>query len=233
MELFFLHADSNKITGDIWRQKVNKLAADKDFTYKLYSINSKEGCRNIPNEEMKMISIAFLNIDLPYSFDVGMEIYSANPFCRIVYYGNCKKDMIPFLSVRPISYADTSKRDFCVYECIEKEYEKMIYQTGVYFYEDKFHNICIPYSAILYFSTINRYTYCQTVTGEVGPIRRKLDVVEENMEQECFIRCHKSYLVMKSACVAFDKTDKELILSNGERIKVSRPYWKDILEIFG
>lgn len=232
MELFFLHANNDKVTGDIWRRKVYDLAAQKDFTYKLYAINHKNGCKNIPLEEMKMISLAFICIDLSGSLEIGKELYNANPFCRIVYYGNGKKDIIPFLSSRPVFYADTSESAFDIYKCIEDEYEKMLYQTGVYLYEDKFHNICIPYSAILYFNTKNRLTYIQTVAGEKGPIRKNLDVLETEMEKGCFIRCHKSYLIMKKACVAFDKSNKELILNNGVTVNVSRPYWKDIIEIF-
>lgn len=232
MELLFLLADTCKKTSETWRLEIYNLAEQKDLEYKLYTVNCSDAWNIIPEEEMKMMSLAFINIDMIDSGEIGDALYTANPFCRIIYFGNGKKDLKHWLPSRPVNYIDISDNDFNLENCIEDEYKKLMFQKGVYVYEDKFHNLCIPYSGILYFTVRDRMAYCMTVCGEKGPIRKNIDMIESEVEKDCFIRCHKSFLVSKRACLGFDKSRKEILLNNDETVSVSRAYWKEIVENF-
>lgn len=232
LELCFLCADTCKESSDAWRKDIYELAAKKDFTYKLYALTLGNVWQSILYEEMKMISFAFINIGLPDSLEIGEALYKANPFCRIVYYEKGEKPLKKWLRSRPVNYINTLEPDFDTGKVLESEYNEFVHQTGIYHYKDKFHSLSIPYSGIMYFYIYNRMTYCMTSCGEQGPIRKSIDIVESEVGSDCFIRCHKSFLVSKKSCIGFDKTNKELILSNQERINVSRAYLKEIIREF-
>ena len=179
-----------------------------------------------------LLSLCLIHLDYPDALTLGKKIYAASPFCRVVYYGNGIRNVTEFLPSRPVRYLDLTQGEHGIRHCLNEEYESLRNDRHYFHYEDRYQMISHPFSGLLYFFSRERMVYYQTPSGEGGPLRRTLDQVAQTLEQGCYLRCHKSYLVRRDLCTALDKTTRELILSDGCRIPVSRAYWKEIAGIF-
>ena len=232
MDLTMVLADMNEERRSSLRQMVRKLASMQDFTYRLYAVGKADVWQEIPRTELSMVSLCLIHLDYPEGLALGKKIYGENPFCRVIYYGTGARDVTKLLPSRPVRYLDLEKGTGEIWNCLNEEYQAIQRDSHYFHYEDRYQMITHPFSGLQYFFSQERMVYYQTPLGERGPLRRTLDQVEQMLKEGYFIRCHKSYLVRKDLCVALDKTTRELVLSDGCRVPVSRAYWKAIADIF-
>ena len=232
MDLAMILADTNEERRSNFRQMVRKLASMQDFTYRLFAVGKADVWKESPRTDLSMICLCLIHLDYPDGFALGKKIYEENPFCRVIYYGTGIRDVTNFLPSRPVRYLDLEKGTGEIWKCLNEAYQAIQRDSHYFHYEDRYQMIAHPFSGLLYFSSRERMVYYQTPLGERGPLRRTLDQVEQMLEKDYFLRCHKSYLVRKDLCTALDKTTRELVLSDGCRIPVSRAYWKAIADLF-
>lgn len=220
-DLKFLIADTDVTRQSVFRQGILNLSWQKNFDYELYSASQAESWRKIPAHEYSELTLAFINMDYQEALDLGIYVYESNPFCRLTYYAENSRNIVPVLPSRPVRYAIV-KSSTAVETLLNKEYNALLKQRGVFRYADRFQKLLIPHAAIFYFTSHDRAVYYVTAAGEYGPLRRTLDQIEQNLERGIFIRCHKSFLVRREICAGFDKRSTELILTSGERLPISR-----------
>jgi len=232
MDLAMLLADLNSESRAYLREIVRKLASMKDFTYRLFAVGKADAWKEIPQMEFPMLSLCLIHLDYPDGLTLGKKIYEANPFCRVVYYGNGIRNVTEFLPSRPVRYLDLTRGESAIWSCLNEEYQIIQRDSHYFHYEDRYQMIAHPFSGLLYFFSQERMVYYQTPSGERGPLRRTLDQIEQMLEHGCYLRCHKSYLVRSDLCTGLDKAARELVLSDGHRIPVSRAYWKEIAGMF-
>ena len=232
MDLTMILADLNHERRAALREQVRKLASRKDFTYRLFAVGKADAWKEIPQAEFPSLSLCLIHLDYPDALTLGKKIYAASPFCRVVYYGNGIRNVTEFLPSRPVRYLDFAQGEHRIWDCLNEEYQSLRNDRHYFHYEDRYQMISHPFSGLLYFFSRERMVYYQTPSGEGGPLRRTLDQVAQTLEQGYYLRCHKSYLVRRDLCTALDKATRELILSDGCRIPVSRAYWKEIAGIF-
>lgn len=232
MDLTMILADLNGERRVILREQVRKLASRKDFTYRLFAVGKVGAWKEIPQTEFPMLSLCLIHLDYPDALTLGKKIYAASPFCRVVYYGNGLRSVTEFLPARPVRYLDLTQGESAIWRCLNEEYQSIQNDSHYFHYEDRYQMITQPFSGVMYFFSRERMVYYQTPSGERGPLRRTLDQVAQMLEHGCYLRCHKSYLVRRDICTALDKAARELVLSDGCRIPVSRAYWKEITGMF-
>lgn len=192
--------------------------------YNIYPITKGDAWKEITCSERLRIITALICIDFPNALELAQHIYAANPFCYIIFYGKGRRDIIPFLSSRPIHYVDILEDRDAALRYINVTWQRIRQENNYFHYEDRFRVEHRPYSQILYFLTRDRMLYYQTLYAEHGPFRLKLDDLEDKLAQGAFLRCHKSFLVNKEACVVFNKSTNQIKLINGETINVSRSH---------
>jgi len=232
MDLTMILADLNVERRAVLREQIRKLASRKDFTYRLFAAGTADAWKNIPQAEFPMLSLCLIHLDYPDALTLGKRIYAASPFCRVIYYGNGLRNVTDFLPSRPVRYLDFAQGEHTIWHCLNDEYQSIRTDSHSFHYEDRYQTISLPFSGLLYFYSRERMVYYQTPSGERGPLRRTLDQVAQMLEHGCYLRCHKSYLVRRDLCTALDKATRELVLSDGCRIPVSRAYWKEIAGMF-
>lgn len=231
MDLTMLLADLNGERRALIRELVRKLASRQDFTYRLFAVGKADAWKEIPQADFPMLSLCLIHLDYPDALTLGKKIYGASPFCRVVYYGNGLKNVTEFLPSRPVRYLDLTLGEGAVWHCLNEAYQTIQRDSHYFHYEDRYQVIAHPFSGLLYFCSRERMVYYLTPSGERGPLRRTLDQVEQMLAPGCYLRCHKSYLVRRDLCTGLDKATRELVLSDGQRIPVSRAYWKEITGI--
>lgn len=232
MDLTMILADVNGERRALLRELVRKLASRKDFTYRLFAVGKADAWKEIPQAAFPTLSLCLLHLDYPDALTLGKKIYAASPFCRVVYYGNGIANVTEFLPSRPVRYLDLTQGEGAAWRCLIEEYQSIQNDIHYFHYEDRYQMITHPFSGVMYFFSRERMVYYQTLLGERGPLRRTLDQVEQMLKHGCYLRCHKSYLVRRDLCTGLDKATRELVLSDGCRIPVSRAYWKEIAGIF-
>ena len=228
MELIFILSDLDPVSRASARTGIKDLAAEMDFLYHTY-VSGKEGAwAQIPPAELGGASIALIRADDPGAMELGLRVYQASPFCRLIYYGEGPRDVRGLLSSRPVEYFDWNAGVPAFRRLLRGHVEGLRADSRIYFYEDRYHTLCIPHSGIFYFTSRDRAVYLQTPYGVWGPVRRTLDQVEEDLGQNTFLRCHKSFLVRTDACLSLNKSNRSLFLTNGEQVPVSRAYWDGV-----
>lgn len=232
MDLTFVLADIQKQNQNRIQTEIRRLASFRDFTYRMFSVSQPKAWEKIASEDFCTVCIGFVCMDYPDADLLGMRLYQANPFCRLIYYAEGSRDVVPVLPSRPVRYLDITKGVQEIRSCILEEYNAWLQDTHCFHYEDRYQSISVHYGSISYFCSRNRMVYFWSGTQEIGPLRRTLDQIEEMLPTACFLRCHKSFLVRRDACVLLDKNAKELLLNDGQRVPVSRAYWNGIMEQF-
>ncbi len=77
--------------------------------------------------------------------------------------------------------------------------------------------INIPYSEILYTESCNARCLLHRSNGEIYTIYKKLDTIEEELNDRRFLRCHKSYLVNMDY---IQQADKQFLLKTGDIVAI-------------
>ena len=232
MDLTMILADLSGERQSLLRETVRKLASRKDFTYRLFAAGTADAWKEIPGTQFPMLALCLIHLDYPDARTLGKKIYAESPFCRVVYYGTGIRNVTDFLPSRPVRYLDLTLGEGAIWRCLNEEYQNICNDSHYFHYEDRYQMIAHPFSGLQYFYSQDRMVYYQTPAGSRGPLRRTLDQIEQMLQPGCFVRCHKSYLVRRDLCTAIDKATRELVLSDGCRIPVSRAYWKEIAGMF-
>lgn len=87
----------------------------------------------------------------------------------------------------------------------------------------------IPYCRIYYFEAMEKKVYIRLKTEEKG-FYGTLDSLEK-MLPECFLRCHRSFIVNWNYVERVFRSQQELVLSDGIRIPFSRTYKGKIMKM--
>ena len=114
----------------------------------------------------------------------------------------------------------------CLYHLHRKREECFCIRT-------KAKSVRIPYRQILYLESRLHQVIVHTVRPQdVCAFAAVLDDVERALPEETFFRCHQSFLVNIDSIYQLDRTGRNLILSNGETLGISKRYYKDVNRIF-
>lgn len=144
-------------------------------------------------------------------------------------------ELSSYMKYKPVawiqSYEDNQKKltealNACLFYLKKKQRE--------YFYlHTKAKSMRIPYREILYFESRLHQVVIHTIQqSNLCAFPATLDDIEKTLPSERFIRCHQSFLVHIDGIYQLDRTNRSLILDNGESLGISKRYYKDVGQIF-
>ncbi len=100
----------------------------------------------------------------------------------------------------------------------------------IFYFKSKSLEIKILFNDLYYFRTTYDHRIELVAKTQVREFFGELNKLEDSESK--LTRIHQSYLVNFANVVELDKKHKELILFNGDRLPISRKYYKKIVEIF-
>ena len=97
----------------------------------------------------------------------------------------------------------------------------------------KTRSLRIPYRQIQYFeSRLHQIVIHTRLKENLFVFSGVLDDIEKLLPSGMFFRCHQSFLVRIDTIHQLDRTNRNLILDNGEILGISKRYYKEIDRIF-
>lgn len=114
--------------------------------------------------------------------------------------------------------------------CLDKAYEIFnLKKTDVFTITTKDKSIKLKYNEIYFFKMNSHYIEINTIKG-IYKIKKRIRDIEQELPNDRFIRCHRSYIINLHFVNILHKT--EAILDNGIRISISEERRNDINSAF-
>jgi two-component system response regulator AgrA len=109
--------------------------------------------------------------------------------------------------------------------------EKSIIDKKIFIYQTKTLLVRLYFRDIYFFSTIYDHRILLTAKDQIREFQGILKDIEKCDARLC--RIHQSFIVNLQHIMSIDKSTKEVILTRGERLPISRSYYKRTLSLFG
>lgn len=185
-------------------------------------------------ETQKNFDAVFLDIQINRCDINGMEtahrMREKNDDTAIVFVTNFSDYLQEGYRVDAVRYLTKPIQDYDFDECMNRlmiHFEKK--GNEVFLFKFKGVITRIPYSDILYFSSLNNYVEIHTKTETIKYLK-KLKYIEDILPSQ-FVRCHRSIIINIENVSAI--TDKEVILlPDRERVPVSDLYRYEVQSKF-
>lgn len=114
-----------------------------------------------------------------------------------------------------------------LWQTVDRVLKKM--NIGTYCIRYRSSIIRIPYSEILYVESSNSKCILHRIDKSTYTIYKRLDEIEIELKDKCFLRCHQSYLV--NMCHV-QKADKQFIMTTGDTVLIRQRELKNIKETY-
>ncbi len=201
-----------------------------DIETDVYWLNDEKQLADMATLSQK-VHIAFLNSDYgEVSLLAGQTVFREDESVLIVFYGSNPTNLKPYFASRPITYADPDAES--VEKVITKLHALMCERKKVFTWTNKNVRLFIPHNRIIYMQSYKGYVDIITSDTVTHHILGKLDTVEENLRDDNFIRVHKSAVVNLRLIRSMDRTNKCFTMSNGDKVYISKAYYKAASESF-
>ena len=109
--------------------------------------------------------------------------------------------------------------------------DRLLEEIGVKKYTVRYRNgiVRIPYDEIVYVDSSNTKCTIHRADGSKYVVYKKLDTIQEELNDERFLRCHQSYLVNMGY---ISQADKEFMLSTGDIVLIRQRGLKEIKQAY-
>lgn len=132
-------------------------------------------------------------------------------------------------NVDAINYLLKPISEIRLYECLDKAMEKMPKEEKAILIDVEGEIVRIKQDNIIYIEAFSHYIDVNTI-DEKYSTRKNIGVIERELEEISFIRCHRSYIVGLRHIKKIGKTNIEL--DNGDIIPVSRREYSNTNKAF-
>lgn len=189
------------------------------INYKIHVCASKE-------ELLEFIlgsDLLFLDIELNQEngIELGMQLNKIMHYCKIVIVSMYQKYLIDGYKIHASRYMlKPLERNFFFLEMdsLISEY----FKNSEGFFDEKLKRGKILYHEIMYIDVYNRKTALHMINGEILYANKTLGYWKEKCKEQPFEQTHKSVIVNFDYISGIDQND--IILSNGERVPISRGF---------
>lgn len=178
-----------------------------------------------------MLNIALISADLDTECQISRAVYESNEDCRIIYYSSSVKDLEPMLCVRTRGFHLTGKGEAALTQIFDDIIEELKDSTNNFYYSSRREIFVIPMRSIIYFQSDLKYVIINIKGKNPERIYSKLTDIEPLLNSS-FLRIHKSYIVNINYVSKVDKSNKTIILKNGETLPISDINYKTVINYF-
>lgn len=177
------------------------------------------------------VNISLISLDLEHNGDISQIVYDNNEDCRILYYSSFVRDLEPLLCVRPRGFHLMSRGEAAFVESLDDIVTEVRKSKNNFYHETRKDIFVIPLKSIIYFQSDLKYVIIKIKNKESERIYSKLSAIEPYLNKN-FLRIHKSYILNTDFVDQIDKSNKTIILNNGEILPISDVNYKTVINYF-
>lgn len=176
---------------------VSKNFNELDISFKISSFSEGQDLIEHINLSKELYDIIFLDIYMKdlNGIDIAKKIRESDKECKIIFVTSSKDHAIDSYDVRaiyyilkPINEEKLGNAIKIAIEALDKENKQIVIKNRKGTYR-------IPYKDILYAESKARVVNIHLRSGEVISFYSKLDDFIQSLQDERFLKCHKSFLV--------------------------------------
>lgn len=219
MKLDICIVDDSKIDAKILKVILETYLEERHFDYTIKIYDTGLAFYADFEEDFIHPTTLFMDIFLPKSngLEICKKMRSKGYAGDILITTETKDHVMDAFRVDARAYILKPYNSQDVFEVLEKVCRYAQYRT--YTLKTRQRQIRIPVSDILYIESHEAICTFHCVNNIIYTIRRKLDVIEEELHDEHFLRCHKSYLVNMDYITA---ASEEFTLSSGDTVPIRK-----------
>lgn len=177
------------------------------------------------------VHMALISAQSDPSREFAKAIYRCNEDCRILYYSGQEIDLEPLLCIRARGFHLVSNGADVLMHKMQEVIEELTCSHRQFCFETRKSILLISLSDILYFQSDLKHVLIHMTDQTSETVYAKLSDVEADLPPD-FYRVHKSYIVNKKFIKKLDKSNKTLILTNGEVLPISDAHYKNVVGKF-
>lgn len=196
-----------------------------------YDVNLFVGCEGLKHigKYASKIHIALVSVCSNGCREFCLKLHNENPDCRICYYTASEKNSIDisnpmWFTDKEISLSSDTQKTA---EMIDRLFNVFKYFGNLLIFDTRQLLYIIPIEEVVYFQSDLKYVNIICRNGENICIYKKLDVVEKALST-VFLRIHKSYIVNKTYIDRIDKTNRIVLLKNGDKLPISNSQYAKV-----
>lgn len=212
------------------KQAIIKYTAQRNFDLDVYWFYDDISERKI-KEYAPTINIAFISADLDLDENISQIIYKCNEDCRIIYYSAEKTDLEPMLKVRTRGFYITNSGESVIMQFLDEVTEELKQSDRHFYYETRRNITLYSFNSIFYFQSDKKYVVLHLKNCDNERVYSKLSDIETRLNSD-FLRIHKSYILNSHYISRIDKSNKTVILKNGEVLPISDVNYKAVINYF-
>lgn len=217
---------------------ISKELRDLDIAFKISYFSDGEDLIEHINSCEKIYDIIFLDVYMKFSngIDIAKKIRKFDKECKIIFITSSKDHAIDSYDVRAVYYILKPINEQKFSSAIKLAVESLSKENKQIVIKNKKGNYRVFYKDILYAESKARIVNIYLKTNEVISFYSKLDDFIQNLQDERFLKCHKSFVVnmdyvlkIENAC-AFMKNDITIPISNTNISAIKEKYFNYVIK---
>lgn len=212
--------DDEKIQVELLERYVNNWAKERSLRVHVEFFYNAESF-DFAWSMNKKYNILLLDIEMPGEDGVQLakKIRKVDKQIDIIFITAIPDYISEGYNVDAINYLIKPISEEKLYECLDKAIEKIPIEEKSMLIEVDGETIRILEKDILYIEAFSHSIDIHTINGKYR-VRKNISIIEEELHEENFIRCHRSYIVGLKHIKRIGKTD--ITLDNNHVVPVSR-----------
>lgn len=177
--------------------------------------------------ENKKFHIILLDIEMPgiNGVELAKNIREEDERINIIFITALTDYIGEGYDVSAINYLIKPIKEEKLYECLDRAMEKVPEEDNWILIEEEGKVIRIKEKDILYIEAFSHSIEVNTIEKKYRT-RKNIGVMEKELDENLFVRCHRSYIVSLLHIKTISR--EEIELDNGERIPLSRRRYKEV-----
>lgn len=226
--MYILICDDNSLEREIFTNLINDYFSDKSFNYDINCYkNGKSLLYDI--EDGKQADVIFLDVymDEILGIDVARLLRDMGYKGDIVFITGTADFAIDGYDVGATGYLLKP----CSYDKLCTVMDRIMQNFDLDLYSIRQRNsvIRLKLNSILYVESVNSKCILHSDTGENYIIYKRLNEIQNELNDDRFLRCHQSYLVNMNH---IQQADKNFTLNNGDTVNIRQRELKNIKELY-
>lgn len=205
-------------------------AVNRNTEYDVSWFVGSEGLKRIEKYACDF-HIALVSVGSKGSGDFCIKLNEKNPDCRICYYNACDRSSADISNPLWFMDGDSSEIRYnqATAEKIDQLFNGFRYFGNLLMFDTRQLLYIIPVEEVVYFQSDLKYVNIICQSKDSISIYKKLDEVEASLSK-VFLRIHKSYIVNRTYIKRVDKTNRIVVLENGEELPISNSQYVKVME---
>jgi len=174
------------------------------------------------------VDIMFLDIYIKNSLgsDLARDLREADVRCPLVFVTTSKEHALQAFSVNAVHYLVKPVKEQMVAEALERCLKRIEADLEVLVIQNKSEVLRLQQKDVFYLEVFSKHTIVHLRDKKTQEAYATLSELETQLNQDNFVKCHRSFVVNMNAVEDFTKAG--LVLNGGEIIPVGAPRRREV-----